>query len=198
MEIVDSWDELRSRSGDIAAALKKDWRLALAAGANPFFALVELGYEISPNARPAIMDRLRLPPAVTKRRAELRAAISELAGRAIDPDDTEDLRQLIFGDLKLRPYPDARGCYPPQPSVVPPRKHLVPGAPDPLESLRGRHAVIEPLLEYRALGATAWPFADAGAYCAIRAGQTDLPVRNPRIRFKKRAAQKRAGGDSDG
>ena len=198
LELIDSWDDLRKRSGDIAAAIRKDPRLLLAAGANPLLALSELGYEISRDVHAAIIDRLRLPPEATKRRADLRATIIELAGRAIDPDAPDDLRQLLFVDLSLRPYPDARGCYPALPSVEPPRKQLTPAAPDPLESLLGRHPVIDPLLEYRALGASVWPLADPVAYRAIRAGATEVPLQHLRIRFKRRSAQEREGTEEDG
>lgn len=204
MTVIASWEELRARSGEIVAAMEGDERLKLAAAANPLLALLELGYQISDEARPAILDRLRLPPETAKRRAELREEIARHSGQAIDPDNLDDLRKLLFKKLKLQPYPDPRGCQPPPPQVEPPRKQLridpKQGPPtDPLETLRGRHPAIELLLEYRELGTKAWPFAPPEAYRAIRAGKTDTLLQNPRIRFKRADKRRQKRKDnSDG
>ncbi|MBC8085708.1 MAG: hypothetical protein H7Z40_00465 [Phycisphaerae bacterium] len=183
--VVDSWEQLRERIASIVGELNRNQALALAAAANPFFALEELGIEVTPDARVVIGDRLRFAPDVTIRRAKLRADISVIAERPIDPDSSELLQELLFGQLQLTPYPDRYGCYPQQPDTRPPRKTSDRTAePDPLSSLEGRHPIIGLLLEYRQLGATRAPFAERSAWEAIRSGAINTGLQKLNIRFK--------------
>lgn len=181
----------------IVDELNQNQPLAVAAAANPFFALEELGFEVKPEARVVIGDRLRFSPEVADRRAYLRGQISTVAERPIDPDSTEALHDLLFVRLELQPYPDEQGCYPPRPDTRPPHKTRDGTAePDPLTALEGRHPVIGPLLEYRQLGATRSPFAEREAWDAIRSGASDTGVQALRIRFKSDGPAEGVGGTS--
>lgn len=112
----------------------------------------------------------------------------------MDPDDEATLRELLFVRLGLRPYPDDQGCYPPEPDTRPPRKTRAGTTEqDPLAALEGRHPVIEPLLEYRRLGATRAPFAEREAWESIRAGTINTAVDSLSIRFKSDGPDEGAG-----
>lgn len=195
--VVDSWEQLREHIASIVGELNRHPLLAIAAAANPLFALEELGFDVKPEARVVIGDRLRFSPEVAAKRGDLRNQIGALAERAIDPDSKEALQDLLFVRLKLQPYPDERGCYPPPPDTRPPRKTRDGKMePDPLEALEGRHPVIAPLLEYRRLGATRAPFADRDAWTAIRSGTTNTGVQSLNIRLKSGGPAEGGGGTS--
>lgn len=182
---IDSCEQLQERITEIVDELNHNRRLALAAAVNPFLALEELGYHVRDDARAAIEDRLRFPPKEAARRVELRDQIFEQVKHAFDLNSSEALRTVLYDELALRPYPDARGCYPALPETHPPRRS--PSGrrdSDPLQALAGRHPVIELLLEYRRLDALHPYFASQKAYDAIRTGTVDTPIRKLRIRFK--------------
>ena len=182
---VHSWEELQERIGSIVARLNDDLDLAVAAAASPFLALEELGYHVVPEARPGIEDRLRFPAKKSAMRKRLRKAIFEHAGRELDLQSAEALHQVLFVDLSITPYPDARGCIPEPPDTHPlPLARGREPAPDPLGVLEGRHPIIEPLLEYRRLDASRPRFAPQSAYEAIRQGTRSHGIRNVRIRLK--------------
>jgi competence ComEA-like helix-hairpin-helix protein len=182
---LNSWDEVQEHITAIVGELNKEPRLALAAAANPFEALEELGYHVDAAARPEIEDRLRFPTREAVRRKQLRTQIFELVGHPVDLSSADELRTVLYDELSITPYPDERGCYPDLPSTYPPRKPASgEPEPDPLLMLEGRHPVMEPLLEYRLLDAAHAPFAPRVAFEAIRAGEASGGVRNFRIRLK--------------
>jgi hypothetical protein len=183
---IRSWEQLQERIASIVDQLNEDRTLALAAAANPFTALEELGYHVEPGARAEIEDRLRFPPKEATQRKRLRARIFEEAGHPFDLDSAEELRRVLYEELSITPYPDERGCYPDLPPTDPPRKPAQ-GEPatDPIQVLEGRHPVIEPLLEYRRLDASHPRFASRSAYEAIRAGGVSGGLRALRIRLKE-------------
>lgn len=182
---ISSWDQLRKQIVSIVSELNRDPRLALAAAANPMLALEELGYDVRDEARIAIEDRLRFRRKEASRRARLRDQIFEQIKHPFDLNSPEALRTVLYDELALRPYPDARGCYPELPETHPPRRRSSGTAdPDPLQRLKGRHPVIDLLLEYRQLEVAHPGFASKEAYDAIRTGAVETPIRRLLIRFK--------------
>lgn len=188
--VFRSWGELQLRISSIVERLNEDRDLAVAAAANPFLALEELGYHVVPEARPEIEDRLRFPAAEVARRRKLRQRIFRAAGNEFDIRSPDALHRVLFHDLELKPVPDERGCARPLPSTSPLPRQRGKGEPpeDPLAALEGRHPIIEPLLEYRQLDARRWPLASPAAYRAIRKAETARGIRNMRIRLKEGAA----------
>ena len=182
---LSSWEEVQERIASIVDELNKDPPLAIAAAANPFEALEELGYHVDADARPEIEDRLRFPTREAVRRKRLRAQIFDMVGHPFDLDSAEELRAVLYEELSITPYPDQRGCYPELPSTYPPRRPVsgVP-EPDPLQMLEGRHPVMEPLLEYRMLDAAHPRFAPLAAFELLRTGRASGGIRGLRIRLK--------------
>lgn len=183
---VQSWAELREHVRTIAGRLNEEEDLAVAAAANPVLALEELGYRIAPGARGEIVDRLRFPPEEAGRRRRLRRRIFERAGREFDLQSAEALHRVLFVDLGITPYPDEKGCVPPPPDTHPLPHRQGDGEPtaDPLASLKGRHPIVEPLLEYRRLDASRPRFAPEHVYRAIRDGGREHGVLRLRVRLR--------------
>lgn len=190
--LARSWEDLQQHISSIVDRLNDDPALARAAAANAFLALEELGYVVPAESRPLIEDRLRFSPADAARRRRLREQIFALAGMEFDLNSPEALYDVLFKCLGIRPYPDARGCTPPFPDTHRLRWRVSgAAASDPLEVLRGRHDVIQPLLEYRKLDASQAPLAPAAAYLAIRRGERASAVRALRIHLKGQRDEER-------
>lgn len=196
--VVRSWDELQERIGSIVERLNADLDLAVSSAVNPFFALEEIGLTVAPEARAEIEDRLRFPGKEATRRGKLRRLIFDLAGREFDIQSAEELHQVLFKDLSIRPYPDERGCYPKVPDTHPlPRIRKGEPVEDPLAALEGRHPIIAPLLKYRRLDARRPRFAPPSSYAAIRQGDRSHGIRGFRIRLKGRQADDPRSGKPD-
>ena len=186
---VTSWEEIQARIEPIVAALNADTDLAIAAAANPFLALEELGIHVAPEARPEIEDRLRFSDRDRTRRRNLREAIFKAAGQTFDISDAYALYRVLAHDLSLSPPPDEDGCAAPFPDTHP--LPVQTGASeadeppeDPLAVLEGRHPIVDPLLEYRAIDASVHRMAPQPAYEAIRKGKRETGIRDLRIRFE--------------
>lgn len=187
-ERLRSWDEIRDKMPQIVARLNSNVALAVAAAANPFLALSELGYEVAPEAQADIEDRLRFSPDAAKQLGELRRRIYAAAGHPFAIESREELARVLFHELGITPYPDERGCIPPLPDASPlPRFHVgQPSPKDPLEPLSRKHPILEPLLAYRRLDASAPRFASDDAYAALRKGEIAHPVRGLTVRFREK------------
>ena len=70
------------------------------------------------------------------------------------------------------------------PDTDPPRWHPGGAGPDPLEPYRGRHPVLEPLLEYRRISARRPRFAPPHAFAAILDGTVTTPLTAVRGRLQ--------------
>jgi hypothetical protein len=208
--VLSSMDEVREVVPAVLERINGDQRLATAALANPVMALEELGYELSSELRPAIVRRARFSRRDHDRLVELSDQIDGAAGRHVAPAERADLERLIFEELQLprpneydREPPQAAGAGRPDAKTGEPvqqaeRQHREPPRPlhrrpprpwrDPLEELRGRHPVMEPLLAYRALDAQRPPLADAELYAAVRAGRVSTPVTRIRGRLQEDVA----------
>ena len=192
---IDSWEQLQKQIKSIIAKVNADQSMALAAALNPLFAVEELGYEISPEARPSIEDRIRFDRQTAKRSQDLRESIFRQVGHFFDLNSPEQMSKVLFEELKLRPAPAGKREVVDQHSYarVPPTLDTKPlphkregaePAPDPLEVLRDAHPVMEPLLEYRRLQASRPLLAPRDAYDAVRQGKVRLPIQEIRARLK--------------
>lgn len=150
---ITSWADLRARAAEILARVNANPRLGRAAAANPMLTIERLDYAIDPEARAAIADRLRLGSGAAERLADLRREVAGLAGRAVDPDDPEDVRRLLveLGIAAVSPGPVL--------DTTAPRWRPDGPGPDPLRRLRDQHPVLAPLLDYRRISATRPRFA---------------------------------------
>lgn len=188
---VRSWEELQAQIVPILDELQADHQLTLAAAVNPLFALEEIGYHVDPQARPLIEERLRFPPRDVVRRQALREDINRLAGRPVDLASAEDLRALLYDELKLVSLSaPAQQAYraatqaPIDTRPLPPQLSYRPKVADPLEVLSGHHPILAPLLEYRRLEASAPLLATRVIYDEVRQGKRELGIPRLRARLK--------------
>ena len=187
---IDSWDQLQAEVPSILDRINASPDLAIAAAANPLYALEELGYEIAPAARPEIEERVRFGPRTVVRLRQLRERIFREAGRTFDPHSLTDVRR-VFDELNLR-VSDETGGYAAMAEADallharPPQVGWQPQTADPLETLRGAHPIIEPLLEYRRLEASEPHLAPRDLYREVRSGRRRTPILALRARLHHR------------
>lgn len=181
---INSFSQLQRSVSSILEAVNADRVFALAAASNPLIALEELGYQIESAARPEIADRIRFGAEVAATRRDLRAAMANNAGHSFDPDNDAALRQVLFDELKIRRSRPQAERAPTGASDEQRSGSSVATKPDEFEQYRGAHPIIEPLLEYRKLGATVPQFAPVEVYEAIRSGRRSLSVRQVTARLK--------------
>jgi DNA polymerase I-like protein with 3'-5' exonuclease and polymerase domains len=77
---------------------------------DPVQAFEALGHRIDPALLPTVRRRARFPLGTFERLEELVASVRDVAGRAVDVDDPDDLDHLLFEELEL-PRPDEKGSY---------------------------------------------------------------------------------------
>jgi hypothetical protein len=171
--------EIQKRIPLIVAEVNANPQLALAAAANPLFALEELGYGIAPEVRAEVEDTVRFGPETAQQLQELRSQIFQAAGRTFDLQSEEELRQVLGEELKL-PLPAAgKESATPAASgklVLLPQLRWSEKTPDPLEGLRVAHPVMAPLLEYRRLEAGEPRLASRAVYDGVRQGKQSTPI----------------------
>lgn len=176
---ITTYKALQERLDEIVTALAGDFRLALAAVANPVLALEELGYELAPRVRQTLEERARHP---RRRLEKLRGARKELdaaAGRPVDPDSPDALAALLNTELGLDVPESALA---PLPFRRPRVGEDKPQPADPLAAYADAHPVIRPLLAYRALQASTPPLAAPELFRALRSGDVDPPLTELRVR----------------
>jgi DNA polymerase I-like protein with 3'-5' exonuclease and polymerase domains len=192
-ERVESWHQLQARVRQLLDQIQSNKQLALAAAANPMLALEELGYEFDPQIRLEVEHRFRFGPRTFDQLRELRTAIIRIAGRDVDLNSADDLRKLLFRELKVPVSAECKASLQadtsaiPDTSPLPPQLSWTPKVDDPLERLRKAHPVMEPLLEYRRLEASRPRLAPRHLYEVIRQGKRSLPITGIRGRLKTRA-----------
>ena len=185
-----TWEQLRELLPLILEQLHADEDLAILAAINPLYALEELGYEIDPQARLNIEDRLRFGPRGAVKLRRLRKTIFEHAGREFDINSSSDLEKILFEELSLRIPQKRQGKRRQEPiesvkiEPLPPQLSWTKKRKDPLEKLRGEHPIIEPLLEYRRLMASRPQLAPRDLYEKLREKKRHLPVFRMRGRLK--------------
>jgi len=189
--MIGSVDDARKQIGFILAEINANPKLAIAAAANPLFALEDLGYEITPEARDEIADYVRFGAAKAARLKHLRATIFKTAGRKFDVDSGESLREV----LEQLEVPLARtGTQAPskRKGETPPALNLArspqvkwgPKVDDPLEQFREEHRIMGALLEYRRIEASEPRLATRTLYDEIRQGKLSTPLVSVRAVLK--------------
>jgi hypothetical protein len=181
----------------LVRALQHDSLLAQRALANPLLAVEELGYEFAPEVRAAAERRLRFPPATSGRLQALSEEIQQFAGHPFDLDSPADLDAVLFGELGLR-RPRGRIARQLPPDQLPPgtdfsqaaaplpwQGPFTPKVIDPLKALKGRHPIVDPLLEYRALDSSEPRLAPAEVYEKLRSGEVTIPIGAVRFRLQQ-------------
>lgn len=200
-EHLTTLDALQRRVPSIVKRVNADPALALRAAANPLLALGEMGYSLTPELEREVALRVRFNAQQISRLETLTSQVHTLAGESFDIDSPAALEHVLFTRLKLPPLPApaqrvviVQGAAAPalNPRAIalhpldPPYK--IPGGiapPDPLEALRGKHPVIAPLLEYRAIQASVPPLASRDLYDRIARGDIKGPTIRVRARLKR-------------
>lgn len=181
---IQSFEDARRQVGSILAEINANPALAIAAAANPLFALEDLGYEIASEARAEIEDHVRFGAAKAARLKHLRATIHKIAGRKFDLESAESLREVLerpeaplagTGSQKHAAKPKCE--FPPAFNLArSPQVKWAPQVEDPLEQFRGKHRMVEALLEYRRIEASEPRLATRALYDEIRQGKRRTPL----------------------
>jgi hypothetical protein len=203
-EHLTTFAALQRRVPSIVKRVNADPALAIRAAANPLLALAELGYTMTPELEREVALRVRFDKSTIARLDALRTRTQELAGRQFDVDSPAQLSTVLFEHLQLPPLPPAaqrvvvaEGMLaaqtasrvarrvPSNPLEIPygPVSGVAP--PDPLEALAGKHPIIAPLLEYRAIQASVPPLASRELYDRIARAEVSMPT------FRLRATLRR-------
>jgi hypothetical protein len=197
---------LQRRVPSIVKRINADPELALRAAANPLLALAELGYTMTPELEREVALRVRFDRTKIAKIAALSTRIQELAGEEFEIESRTQLSRVLFEHLKLPPLPPppqrvilaegklaAQTVSRPMESVlshpldIPYRPVVGVAPPDALEALKGKHPIIAPLLEYRAIQASVPPLATRELYDRIARGDVKMPIF--RLRAKLRRGQ---------
>ena len=191
---------LRRRVPSIVKRINSDPALALRAAANPLLALAELGYAMTPELEREVALRVRFDQPTIARLAALGARIQKLSGKTFDVDSPAQLADVLFEHLKLPPArPPARRVVVAQGALAArpterPQSHPIDvpyrpvggvAPPDALEALAGKHAVIAPLLQYRAIQASVPPLASRELYDRIARGEVKMPTFRIRAKLRR-------------
>ena len=187
---IGSLEDARRDVVLIVAEINADPKLAIAAAANPLFAMEELGYEITPEARTEISDHIRFGTTKAARLRKLRKTVCETAGRTIDLESGIDLRELLEQlEIPLGKSPAGKSLKRDLLSAVKlartPQLKWAVKEDDPLEALRGKHPIVDALLEYRQIEASEPRLATRAVYDEIRQGKRRTPLVSLRAVLKK-------------
>jgi DNA polymerase I-like protein with 3'-5' exonuclease and polymerase domains len=183
---ITSLKQLHQFLSTISDKINADPQLALAAAANPLHALEELGYQIDPQIQSELTDHVRFKPDTLQRLAALRKVIFEHAGHSFDLDSATELHSALFAGAHSVAG-TGKGAAPDserqhwlsllaEMTPLPPTLGRGPGPVDPLESLSGKHPVVDALLEYRRLEASAPRLASRELYHQLRNGQRSIKI----------------------
>jgi competence ComEA-like helix-hairpin-helix protein len=211
---VNSWEQLQANIESILDQINDNPPLALAAAANPLLALEDLGYEIEPVVRVEIERRVRFSPRVVVRLRQLEDDVATIAGRYVNLNSAEDVRRLLFDELKLETpgeygedyrqatqtrvrRTDKAGRAVLDTRPLPPDLSTVGERIDPLEVLANRHEIMGPLLEYRRLEASTPRLASRESYEQVRAGKVRLGIEGVKGRLKVQVPPRDDGPPAD-
>jgi len=177
---IRSLEDAQQRISLILSQINADSALARAAAANPIYALEDLGYEISPEARIDIEDRVRFGKEKGRQLHQLRLRIFTLAGHAFDLQSEEDLRRVLFQELEIfskRQYAtESSADLAASKLILPPQVRWGQKVEDPLEMVRDAHPIMAPLLAYRSLEASEPRLASRTVYDEIHQGKRRIPI----------------------
>lgn len=208
-EHLTSIDALRRRVPGIVRRLNAEPAVALRAAANPIFAMEELGYSFSEELKREIALRVRFDAKTIARLESLTRTVHERSGESFDLDEPDELSRVLHGRLGLPEVSEtsqrvviaegtlatkARGATGGKgrtrhPLELPLHRPggVVPA--DPLRELEGKHPVIAPLLEYRALQASQPPLAPRELYDRLARGDVAMPTLTIRARLRRGATE---------
>jgi len=204
---INSMDELFEVIPQIFDTINDDPSLTLLFAANPLLLAEELGYKLSDEILHFAARRMRFSAETFERMVALEGQIWEHAGERFEIDSDEALSDVLFKRLKLpsaKPKRSTRrtkkakteqvdpstattqvAATPMRAAPLPARVTGHEAIADPLESLRDKHAIMEPLLEYRQLEASSARLAPRQVYDRIKEGEVDLPmITKLKFRFK--------------
>lgn len=181
-EPIQSIQQLQRLVPSIVKALNADDALMKRALVNPLLALEELGYRLADELRPRVERRVRFKVETAQRLDALADEVFKHAGERLDIDSPAALDRLLFERLKL-----PRGTSAPTAQAAVKRGETFI---DPLERLRGKHPVLEPLLAYRQLEASVPRLAPPELYERVRRGDVKLPVLRAKARLQRGATPK--------
>jgi hypothetical protein len=202
---IDSMEELFEAIPEIFERINADPALTRQFAANPLLLVEELGYTLSEEMRHFAARRMRFSAGTFERMQELEGQIWEHAGDRFDIDSGEAVSEVLFKRLKLSPteLKRSRRRAKKEPEQVDQSATTVKITPtvklaallparvighdpieDPLEFLRDKHPIMEPLLEYRQLEASSARLAPRPVYERIKEGKVDLPITKLTFRFK--------------
>ena len=205
---IDSMEELFEVIPEIFETINADPALTMQFAANPLYLAEELGYKLSDEVRHFAARRMRFSAETFERMVDLEGQIWEHAGERFEIDSDEALSDVLFQRLKLSPakrkrsprktkkaaQPDQVDASAATTQVTPTYARAAPlparvighgPIDDPLESLRDKHPIMEPLLEYRQLEASSARLAPRPVYERIKEGEVDLPmITKLKFRFK--------------
>jgi hypothetical protein len=176
---LTTWAELHQKACSIYDALSASPRLALAAAANPIFALQDLGYQLAPSFRQELEDRLRFRSRGATRLQKLRASIYAIAGHRFDIGSAADLARVLVEERGHTCLVGQGESAPtaPLPWRPPPAERVN----DPLEAIPATDPIREPLLEYRRLDASSPRLAERRVYDGVLEGTLKTPIVSLRV-----------------
>lgn len=192
--LIGSLKDARQQVSFIVAEINANPKLAIAAAANPLFALEDLGYEITHEARTEIADHVRFGAAKAARLKRLRATIHKAASRTFDLESDESLREVLeqlevpLGKADSPGHAKKKHETPPVLLSLArsPQLKWVSKEDDPLEACRGRHPIVDALLEYRQIESSEPRLATRALYDEIRQGKRRTPLVSVRAVLKTR------------
>lgn len=186
---IDSVEKLRDHLPDILTAVNSDRQLAIAAAINPLLFLEDLGYELSPAVITEIEERGRFSKRQIVRRRRALARIDELTGGKADLSSAEAISSTLEG-LQLNVRPDVE-----RPGHA---SGILNFSEAQLLHSKGKHALVEALIEFRRIEEAAREFAPQAIYRGVRAGTLAVPSSlrlTARLSTETGSATKRARKD---
>jgi hypothetical protein len=183
---IDSLKKFHQQIPSILEKINAEPLLALAAATNLLYAVEELGYQIIPKVGQELEDLLRFKTETITRLKKLRQKIYEQAKHPFDLNSAAELYRVL--EEKLQSHQTDKKIRNKELSEIlkqttpfPPQVGWAAKISDPLEKWREKDPIMEPLLEYRRLEASAPRLANRELYQEIRNGSRSTPVN--RIRF---------------
>ena len=201
---IGSLRELQKKMPRVLKALNANEPLALAAAANPLFALEALGYTLTEKAKREIERHTRFGAEGAAELTRLETAIFELTYKPFDLTNPEALHDTL--EPLLRAESDVRKKskkrketqiahvldvlkQPHRPVQFESRDE-----PDPLEASSALHPVLPLLIAYRKLERSRFRFASREIFEQVLDNELSLPI--TKIRFKMQERSRRKGRGS--
>jgi hypothetical protein len=186
---LHSETDLRTHATTILRRVNAGARGGLLFLLNPVFALEEAGFELNATMRRHLLRGLRYGPKTKQRIRDLESEIERAAKRPINARSDNQVKQLLFTDLKLKPPKPvlswvATAAKPAAGDAGEWDPDLEPGQLNPgvLEALRGAHPVVPKLIELRTILAGGWRFVDRQTFDRVKAGASVRLLRGVRFR----------------